>query len=125
MAHILVIDDDAAIRAAISFTLGSAGHTVSLAADGRHALALLRARPVDLVLTDLVMPEQDGIETIMALRHVFPALPVIAMSGALPNAGLYLEIAASLGVRQTLAKPFAPDGLLRAIDQILERVRAA
>lgn len=125
MAHILVIDDEPSLRFVIMRTLAKLGHDVREAGNGRVALDLLRAKPADLVLTDLVMPEQDGIETIMALRHVFPAMPVIAMSGAPSNAALYLEIAKRLGVRQTLAKPFEPDTLIAAIDNALECARAA
>jgi CheY-like chemotaxis protein len=125
MASILVIDDESAICEVIARTLAAAGHTVTQAADGRRALDHLRAQPADLVLTDLVMPELDGIETIMALRHLFPALPVIAMSGATGNAGLYLEIAKHLGVRHTLAKPFTAATLLDAINTTLERTCAA
>ena len=125
MAHILVIDADAAFRFMLIETLDAAGHTVSQASDGRRALKTLHAESADLVLTDLVMPEQEGIQTIKALRHLFPTLPVIAMSGALPNAPLHLEIAASLGVRRTLTKPFCHETLLNAIDEVLERVHAA
>ena len=107
---------------AIARTLTAAGHRTTQATDGRRALDRLRAEPADLVLTDLVMPEQDGIETIMALRQLFPGLPVIAMSGAAGNAGLYLEVARQLGVRRTLPKPFDAPTLLRAIDETLERV---
>ena len=124
MAHILVIDDDAVLRAVLTFALKSAGHAVNCAPDGRRALELLRTESADLVITDLVMPEQDGIETIMAIRHLFPALPVVAMSGALPNASLYLEIAANLGVRRALAKPFDTATLLDAVNEVLERTHA-
>ena len=121
MAHVLVIDDEPAMREIISLALTAVGHQVTVAADGCIALKLLRSEPVDLILTDLVMPEQDGVETIMALRHLAPDLPVIAMSGDVNRAGLYLEIAKHLGVRHTLAKPFTVPTLIGAVDQVLER----
>ena len=124
MAHILVVDDEPTIRVAMLRALAAAGHTVSEAADGRRALKLLQAESADLVITDLVMADQDGIETITALRHLFPALPVIAMSGAMPHAPLYLEIATHLGVRRTLSKPFTVATLLNAVDYALERACA-
>jgi len=125
MARILVIDDEAPLRETLALALVTANHRVDQAADGKRALDFLRANAVDLVITDLVMPDQDGFETIMALRHLFPALPVIAMSGAWPSARLYLDIAARLGVRRTLAKPFTVGVLLNAIDDVLERVGVA
>ncbi len=121
MSRILVIDDDPAVRAAVARVLVAAGHQVNQAADGRLALEALRHEPVDLVITDLLMPEIDGIEMIVAVRQQFPALPVIAMSGAIPNADLYLGIATNLGVRHTLAKPFNAEKLLHAVNQTLER----
>ncbi len=125
MARILIIDDEAAVHEMLGAALRNLGHEVILATHGRQALNFLRAQPVDLVLTDLVMPEQDGIETIMALRHLFPALPVLAMSGASKHSPLYLEIAAHLGVRRTLTKPFDLATLYAAVDETLERVPAA
>jgi len=121
MARILVIDDEPVVREVISRALIAQHHQIIQAADGREALNLLRTESVDLVLTDLVMPEQDGVETIMALRHNHPALPVIAMSGDVNRAGLYLDIARHLGVKRTLAKPFDVGTLIRAVDEILER----
>ncbi len=124
MSHLLVIDDESLVREVVAKILMAAGHQVHQATNGHQALALLRTEPIDLVITDLVMPDCDGIELIMALRHQFPALPVIAMSGAIHNAALYLNIATNLGVRHTLAKPFGAEALLDAVDQTLERVTA-
>ena len=125
MAHILIIDDEVPLRTVLAQILSDAGHTVSQAEDGRQATDLLRCTSVDLVITDIVMAELDGIELIIALRHQFPALPVIAMSGACHNASLYLEIAMRLGARRTLSKPFTANVLLTAVDELLERVCAA
>ena len=122
MAHILVIDDEAALRKVISLALTGRGDRVSQAENGRVAIQLLRSGTFDLVITDLLMPEQDGIETIIALRQNLPPTPVIAMSGAPNNSALYLEIAQRLGVRRTLAKPFDISELITAVDEVLERV---
>jgi len=125
MAHILIIDDEISLRTVMTCTLSAAGHNVSQAGNGREGLAALGRAPTDLVITDLVMPEQDGVEMIMALRLRFPTLPVIAMSGDLRHSALYLEIATRLGVRRTLAKPFTGEALLSAVDETLERIYAA
>lgn len=124
MSHILVIDDEPAVRTVVGEILSAAGHLVSQAGNGYRALNLLRTDAIDLVITDLVMPDCDGIEMIMTLRHQYPALPVITMSGALTYAPLYLNIARNLGVRHTLTKPFDAGALLLAVDQTLERATA-
>ena len=81
MARILVIDDEADMRGLLEETLQSAGHEVSLAADGEEGMKRFRARPADLVITDLYMPGQEGLETIMQLRREFPSVAIMAMSG--------------------------------------------
>ena len=125
MARILIIDDETPLRSVIAQTLTAVGHTIFEAADGRLGLERLSVEPVDLVITDLVMPEQDGIETISVLRHLHPGLPIIAMSGDPRHTVLCLEIATRLGVRRALVKPFSADALLHAVDEALERIRAA
>ncbi len=80
MARILLIDDDDALRGVIAQNLAMAGHTVLQAADGRQGVNLFHATPVDLVLTDLVMPGKEGVETIIELHRERPELPIIAMS---------------------------------------------
>ena len=119
MARILIIDDDDDLRSVIAQNLELAGHTVLQAADGRQGVNLFHAAPVDLVLTDLVMPGKEGVETIIELHRENPLLPIIAMSGGMPRSSMYLEIAAKLGARRTLAKPFTPEDLLKSIDQVL------
>ena len=122
MFRILLIDDDDLLRGVLAKALGHAGHTVIQASDGRLGVELARATPVDLVITDLVMPVQEGVETILQLRREQPLLPVIAISGGLSNSKLYLDIAAKIGARRVLAKPFTPREL---IDQIEEVMREA
>lgn len=119
MACILIIDDDNVLRDILAKALGHAGHTVFQAPDGLQGVDLARVAPVDLVLTDLIMPVQEGVETITTLRKERPELPVIAMSGDTANAKLYLEIAGKIGARRVLEKPFTPAELLALIDQVL------
>lgn len=119
MARILIIEDDEPLRTVLAGALVNAGHTVIQADEGRAGCSLFNTSPCDLVLTDLIMPGQEGIETIMQLRQRHPALPIIAMSGGSHHAKSYLAIAAKLGVHTTLSKPFTLADLTRAIDAAL------
>jgi DNA-binding NtrC family response regulator len=118
MAIILVIDDEKAVRDTMRRLLERRGHEVREAANGREAL---KAPPdYDLVITDINMPEMDGIEVIMALAERRPGLPVIAISGGgrLPK-DLLLSSADMLGAVQTLPKPFDLTELNEAVDRAL------
>ena len=118
MARILVIDDDADMRTLLEHTLRSAGHEVALAADGREGVEQYRTQPADLVITDLYMPIQQGLETIIQLRKEYPAVRIIAMCGkstALPM----LSAAQRLGAVAFLQKPFSPDQLLAELAKLL------
>jgi DNA-binding response OmpR family regulator len=119
MARILIIDDDDALRAVLAQNLVHAGHEVLQAADGREGVNLFHTKSADVVLTDLVMPGQEGVETIIQLRRELPSLPIIAMSGGMPRSKFYLGLAAKLGAQRTLAKPFTSAELLRAIAEVL------
>ena len=81
MARILVVDDEEGIRTLLRNILVREGHHVTTAADGVEALQVVDTQPVDLVITDLIMPEKEGVETISELRKRFPAVKIIAMSG--------------------------------------------
>jgi CheY-like chemotaxis protein len=116
MARLLLIDDDEFLRAVIAVALTAVGHTVLEAADGRLAFA---HSDIDLVITDLVMPDREGLETIATLHRQRPALPIIAISGDVANSKLYLETAIKLGARRALTKPFASAMLLGVIDELL------
>jgi DNA-binding response OmpR family regulator len=120
MAHILVIDDENEIRTMVAMILEHEGYEVTVAENGKIGMARFRAKPADLVITDLVMPEQEGVETIMQLRREFPKLPVIAMSGGIARSETYLDICRRLGVRGTLAKPFGMAELLALVKPALE-----
>jgi DNA-binding response OmpR family regulator len=119
MARVLIVEDDQALCSVLQQTLENVGHAVTIAESGRTAIRLLRKDPFDLVLTDLVLPDQDGIEIIMMLRKERPAMPILAMSGRLSNAPLYLAIAQKLGAKQTLSKPFTREQLLAAVTELL------
>jgi DNA-binding response OmpR family regulator len=125
MARILVIDDDDTLRGIIAKSLTHAGHSISQANNGRKGIAQFRAEPTDLVITDLVMPEQEGMETIKIMHRDFPQTPVIAMSGGLDGSPLYLDLTRRLGARITLTKPFTLQQLKQAIDEILSQVPPA
>lgn len=118
MLRILLIDDDAMLRGVLAKALGYAGHEVIQAEDGQQGLDLAGVTDIDLAITDLIMPGKEGIETIVALKQAHPNLPVIAISGGLSNSKLYLEIAAKIGARKILAKPFTPSELLRCIEEV-------
>jgi CheY-like chemotaxis protein len=116
-AVVLVVDDDGDVRKVLRLMLESGGYRVLEAADGREALDQVRGESVDLVLTDLVMPEQEGLETIQAIRREQPSLKVIAMSGAF--GGDLLSVAKLLGAHSTLQKPLRVEVVLRAVADAL------
>lgn len=120
MARVLVIDDDAALRAVMRRILERAGHSVTEAEDGSVALSLVDASRPDVVVTDLLMPEKEGIETILELRERFPDLAIVAVSGAEggEEAGPLLD-ARMLGASATLRKPFAVDDFLRTVEELI------
>jgi CheY-like chemotaxis protein len=120
MARILIVDDDISLRKMLRLILTRLGHTAWEARDGNAALASLREAPVDLVLTDLIMPEREGLETIEALRRQYPRLGIIAMSGGgRVTAYQYLTIARAMGAHATLEKPFSNDQMVAAIGSVL------
>ena len=120
-ARILVADDDAGVRSFLCAVLKEARYAVSEAADGKQALREAAARPVDLVITDLVMPEQEGIETIRALRRDMSSVRIIAISGAF--GGMFLQTARMLGADAVLEKPVTADALLDTVAEVLKSRR--
>ncbi|MFA6009338.1 MAG: response regulator [Desulfobacteraceae bacterium] len=116
MAHILVIDDESPIRLMLRMLLESEGYTVTEACDGTEGIKCYRENPADLIITDIIMPEKEGIETIMTLRKENPSIKIIAMSGGgKNNADGYLKTAKLLGALETLKKPIRKDVLLAVI----------
>jgi CheY-like chemotaxis protein len=120
-ASILIVDDEAAVRSYLRSVLEQHGYEVVEAVDGKQGFQEASARRFDLVITDLVMPEQEGIETIQALRKKMPRIGIIAISGNI--GGPYLKIAASLGADAALAKPVRADLLLTTIAEVLRMRR--
>ena len=108
MAHVLVIDDDADVRTIIRRAVQLDGHLVTEAGDGAEGLRLFVERPVDLVITDILMPEREGIETIIELRRRRPELPILAISGGsqITDRDGLLVSADLLGATRVLPKPF-------------------
>jgi CheY-like chemotaxis protein len=115
--RILVVEDDANVRALMTRVLARRGFKVLDVADGRLALDVARTAPFDLVITDLVMPEIEGLETIRVLKREHPSVEILAISGA--YGGAFLHAAELLGARATLAKPFDPDTLVNAVERIV------
>ena len=103
LATILVVDDEPSIRSLLKRFLSKSGYTVLESADGRDALEQLRQSKVDLLISDIVMPERDGLEVLRSLRKDFAGLKVIVMSGAF--VGRFLRTAEMLGADATLQKP--------------------
>jgi DNA-binding NtrC family response regulator len=119
MATILIIDDEEPIRALLRTTLEWAGYEVTEAPNGRIGLELYRHRPTDLVITDILMPELNGLDMLLALTREFLHAKVIAISGAGGEHNV-LDAAKLLGVRRTFQKPFSMTRLLDAVRYELE-----
>lgn len=120
MTSILLVDDDIQIRQLFRFALEKAGYEVQDAPDGQAALQQFAARPTDLVITDIVMPFKDGLETIVELRKQFPKTRIISISGGGQlNPLTYLLKAKQLGADIALAKPVAVETLLQTVELLL------
>ena len=115
-ATILIIEDHTSVRLLLARVLEDAGYQVYEAANGRQGLERFHAQPVDLVITDLEMPELNGLEVILKLTRTFLDVKVIAMSG---RSAYELSKATLLGARQTLVKPFDLPTLLHAVQSVL------
>jgi len=119
-ARILIVDDDEMIRQAFTAILVRAGYQTREAANGREALESYRAEPADLVLTDLYMPDTDGIELIIRMRTEFPAVKIVATSGGGHLHSLdVLERARHLGALATIPKPASRKAVLEAVTKAL------
>lgn len=120
MSHILIIDDEPQIRRMLRRMLESEGYTVTEAADGAEGIKHYHTNPADLIITDLIMPNKEGIETIAELRKKNPGIKIIAMSGGgkrEPEG--YLNMAKLLGASKTFEKPFKKEELLKAIKSLI------
>ncbi len=120
MSRILIVDDEPAILSILERMLCKLGHESATAGNGKEALRRLEEGAFDLVITDLIMPESEGIETIGAIRKRWPGVRIIAMSGGGRQSPTpYLAVAASLGADATLAKPFQMSDLEAALRAVL------
>ena len=117
-ARILVADDEPGVRGFLRAALEQGGYQVTEAANGKQALEEARAGNTDLVITDIVMPEQEGIETIRALRRDMPGIGIIAISGAF--GGQFLKTAQLLGADAVLSKPVNAEVLLAKVAEVLK-----
>ena len=117
MGRILIMEDDESIRLALRKTLLRAGHEVREAANGAEGALIYRKDPPDLIITDILMPDQDGVETLLDLRQTLPDVKIIVISG---NAQEFLPIARDLGAHKTFAKPFQQAEILEAVSDLLE-----
>lgn len=118
--NVLVVDDDKATREIVRMMLISEGFAVQLAANGHEALKLLNGHDFGLVITDLFMPEKDGIETIREIRLERPDMKIIAISGGVSGLGTQcLAVTKHLGASATLKKPFDCDTLLETVKTVL------
>lgn len=126
MAKILLVDDEPGIRSSLGAFLRGCGHEVRVASNGLEAIEALRAAPADVVVTDVNMPDMDGIEIVMALREAADRVGVIVMSGGgLFGTALLLDSAGALGADVTLEKPIELGALRAAIDSLVARNASA
>ena len=121
MAKILLVDDNLELLELHQVFLEQQDHQVTVAPNGLKATQLLKEAAFDIMVTDILMPDKEGIETIMEVCEQYPQMPVIAVSGGgRTNADDYLNMAERLGAARSLSKPFAPSELQRAIEQCLQ-----
>jgi len=118
--RILVIDDDDMVRTFVRRALEGEGYVVSMAANGYEAMVQFRQFQPDGVITDLLMPERDGIETILEIRRLAPETPIIAITGGMTAMGsVYLKTAERLGADAVLSKPFTVIQLLTTVETLM------
>ena len=121
MATILLVDDEEFSRATTRKMLEEQGHSVLEASSGAQAMMDIRANAFDLVITDVIMPNMDGIELMIELRKIQPSLPVLAISGGGRTHNLdILDAAEQLGATSVLAKPFARANLIEVVTRLLD-----
>ena len=120
MARILLVDDEEIVRVLMREALESSGHEVTEAMNGNEGVAMQRAHPFDLIITDIVMPEKEGLEMIIELKKDFPVLKIIAVSGGgRVNNSNYLGFAKKFGAQKILTKPVTQEALLYAVNGCL------
>jgi len=125
MARILIIDDESQIRSMLRLMLERVGYEIAEAPDGIEGIRRYRENPADLIITDLIMPNKDGIGMIIDLKKEFPKVKIIAMSGGGVNRPEgYLDGAKKLGATRTLTKPIDREEMLKAVKETLNDTTA-
>src|SRR5436309_2815582 len=120
MATILIIDDDADVRDTLALVLEDAGHTTVMAESGTEGARKFGETRPELVLTDMIMPESDGLEAMSAIRALDSSVRIVAMSGAsFAGSSYYLKLAKRFGAMAVLPKPFEPDELVSMVEACL------
>ena len=120
MPGILIVEDDKELRKMLKISLIRHKYTVLEAADGKEAITHFKPSITDLVITDLIMPDEDGLKVIMRLREIKPSLRVIAISGGgKAGPGSYLNLAKALGANAVFSKPFSVNELIAKIEMLL------
>jgi CheY-like chemotaxis protein len=121
MAQVLVVDDEDQVRKLIRLVLEQEGHTVVEASNGKRAIQHILEAEINLVISDVVMPDMDGLELIREIRRTHSRIKILAISGAgKEGPGLYLNIAERFGADAILMKPFAPDQLIEKVSALLQ-----
>jgi DNA-binding response OmpR family regulator len=122
MAGIMIVEDDNDLREMLKLSLLQRKYTVFEAGNGKEAIARFKPSLVDLVVTDIIMPDEDGLKVIMKLREIKPTIRIIAISGGgKAGPGNYLNLARALGADEIFPKPFSIQTLLTKIDSLLEQ----
>ena len=121
MARIMVVDDEPEIAALVETMLRDDGHAVAVAANGREAIALIEAGGFDLVITDILMPEMEGVETLRAIKSLANPPKVIAMSGGGKLRQMdFLDFIVTFGAAASIAKPFRSPELRALVRKVLD-----
>lgn len=122
MGKVLVVDDEPYILLMIKKMLEQSGHEVDLASNGKEGLEMLNNKPFDILITDIVMPEKEGLETIREVRHKYPELKIIAISGGgRLDSNEYLEPARLFGAKRIIKKPFQKAEIINAVNELLQK----
>ena len=120
MATIIIIDDEEGLRKMLRHSLENLGHVIHEAPDGRRGVELVKSHSPDLIITDILMPEQEGLETIRLVRRSAPDIPIIAISGGGRTARMdFLEVAQEFGANATVSKPFRPREFVQLVERLL------
>lgn len=121
MQRILIIDDEPHILLMLKKMLERTGYEIDLASNGKEGLDLFTRKPSDLVITDIIMPEKEGLETIREMKRMLPELKIIAMSGGGKiSAENYLETAKIFGASRIIEKPFTLQHMVATVNELLE-----